>query len=282
MIERSLAFGENEGLIGTICEPSGPVSASRGLGMILFNAGVIHRIGPHRLNVRLARKLAEHGIPSIRFDLAGLGDSARPSGNHSFEAQAVVDLRSAMDALASQTQTRRFALFGFCSGAVHGYATSFADDRVAGLLLYDGYRYLTAKARWNYYAMRVKEHGLFRAGLGWVQRRTSAAFRRAGAAEGEVGFVTTGPSKTDFAEGLKTLLNREVKIFLIYSGEGFELYNYERQFHDAFGGLGVAHRVNVGFLPALDHAATSIAAQADLVLRIQRWAVDLSNAPTTA
>lgn len=282
MIERSIAFGEKDGLIGTICRPSGQMSGPNGLGVILFNAGVIHRIGPHRLNVRLARKLAEQGIPSIRFDLAGLGDSARPSGNHSFEAQAVSDLRSAMDALTSAAQTRRFALLGLCSGAVHGYATSFADDRVVGLLMFDNFRYPTLKARLNLYAMRVREHGLPRAVSGWVLRKISTAFRHSGKSADQVenvSFISTGPTKTEFAGGLKTLLDRGVRIGLIYTGEGFESYNYERQFGDAFDGLGVTDRVTADFLPELDHAATSIAAQADLVLRIRRWAVQLNDAP---
>ena len=284
-VELSIAFGENKGLIGTICRPSTPVSGPTGLGMVLFNAGVIHRIGPHRLNVRLARRLAEQGIPSIRFDLAGLGDSARPSGNHSFEAQAVSDLRSAMDALGSNAQTQRFALLGLCSGAVHGYATSFADDRVVGLLIFDNYRYRTLKARLNLYSMRVREHGLPRAVGGWILRKVSTALKSVGKAKGrsdDVAFISTGPSKPEFAKGLKTLLDRGVKIGLIYTGEAFDFYNYERQFQDAFHGLGVAHRVTVSFLPDLDHAATSIAVQADLVLRIQRWAVDLSGAPASA
>lgn len=280
MIERSIAFGEQNGLIGTICKPSEQVQGPAGLGMVLFNAGVIHRIGPHRLNVRLARKLAEQGIPSIRFDLAGLGDSARPGGNHTFEAQAVLDLQSAMDALSSATRTQRFALLGLCSGAVHGYATSFADDRVVGLLMFDNYRYPTLKAQLNLYAMRVREHGLPRAISGWMRRRFSTAFQRVGKAGDEssdVGFISSGPSKTEFADGLKILLERGVKIGLIYTGESPELYNYEGQFQDAFEGLGVTDRVTVNFLPDLDHAATSIAVQADLVLRIQRWAAKLNS-----
>lgn len=97
MTERSIAFGANNGLIGTICEPSALSSNDGGLGWILFNAGVVHRVGPHRINVRLARMLANQGIASIRFDLAGLGDSSRADGQLPFEAQAVSDLSSAMD-----------------------------------------------------------------------------------------------------------------------------------------------------------------------------------------
>ena len=51
MIERSIAFGADGGLIGTLCLPSIPGANGSGVGQILFNAGVVHRIGPHRINV---------------------------------------------------------------------------------------------------------------------------------------------------------------------------------------------------------------------------------------
>ena len=114
MKEETLLFGPGQGLVGTLSVPSRPTES---LGMILLNAGMIHRVGPHRVNVRLARELARHGIASIRFDLAGHGDSARPSGSLSFQNQAVEDIRQAADALANATGLRRFAVFGLCSGA---------------------------------------------------------------------------------------------------------------------------------------------------------------------
>lgn len=280
MIEHSIAFGENQGLIGTICTPSAQAAGRQRIGLILFNAGVIHRIGPHRLNVRIARKLASQGVSSLRFDLAGLGDSSRPSGRHAFEAQAVIDLRSAMDALSSATRTSRFALFGFCSGAYHGYATSLADERVAGLLMYDAYRYPTVKARMNRYIIRAKQHGWIRAVGGRAVRHLLSFAQkirrvfRAGKESrivGSVGFITEMPSKTEFAAGLRTLLDRGVDIRLIYSGEAFDTYNYDRQFHDAFEGLGIADRVTAEFLSDMDHVATSMAAQAELVRRIESW-----------
>ena len=60
MTEHTLAFGLNKALIGTICLPS--TAQSSGIGVIFFNAGVVHRIGPHRIHVRLARALAAKGI----------------------------------------------------------------------------------------------------------------------------------------------------------------------------------------------------------------------------
>ena len=47
--------------------------------VVLLNAGIIHRIGPNRLYVQLARRLASRGHAVLRFDLAGIGDSEPPS-----------------------------------------------------------------------------------------------------------------------------------------------------------------------------------------------------------
>ena len=132
MKEQSFAFGDEGGLVGTVCLPSIEQASRAHIGLVLFNAGVVHRIGPHRLNVRLARRLAARGIPSIRFDLSGQGDSARSHVTRSFEEQAVEDLRAAMGLLCSVAKVPQFALFGFCSGGVNSYAAAKVDERVAG------------------------------------------------------------------------------------------------------------------------------------------------------
>jgi len=57
MREHALLFGDAQGLVGVITDPPGPAGPSRP-GVILLNAGVIHRVGPSRLYVNLARALA--------------------------------------------------------------------------------------------------------------------------------------------------------------------------------------------------------------------------------
>ena len=285
MIERSIIFGEGNGLVGTICMPSPQSVNCADFGFILFNAGVVHRIGPHRINVRLGRKLSARGIPSIRFDLAGQGDSPRPTSLCTSQEQVVIDLRSAMDALATYTGVRRFALFGFCSGGYHGYDLALVDDRIHGLLMFDAYIYPTARARINLYRMRIRQHGLLKAVGGGAGRRISAAIQRTRAVPASGNNVRQAataaysiglPSKSDFASGLKTLLARGVNIHLLYAGEGLEHYNYERQFEDAFRKFGIADRVTTAFFPDMDHVATGINAQATFLRRIEEWAVDLS------
>jgi pimeloyl-ACP methyl ester carboxylesterase len=270
--EQSFAFGPGNGLIGTVCLPVGTPRAA----VVLFNAGVIHRIGPHRLNVRLARRLAAEGIASIRFDLAGLGDSARPAGDKSFEEQAVADVRAAMDALGARCGLTTFTLFGFCSGAYHSYAAAQADDRVSGLVLFDAYRYRTFRAKLNRYRARIQQHGLINAVAGRITRMLArlTAKREAGDEEPlpSVAYITQVPDRTEFAAGLNKLLARGTRVCLIFSG-GFEGYNYAEQFDDAFRGLLPPGKVGSRYFPGMDHVATRLSGQEDLMKVVMEWAL---------
>ena len=72
MTERIVRFGPEDGLLGILTEP---VSPPRGPAILFLNAGVLHHVGPFGWYVSLARRLAELGFLSLRFDLSGIGDS---------------------------------------------------------------------------------------------------------------------------------------------------------------------------------------------------------------
>ena len=280
MIERSVTFGGDDGLVGTVVLPDAPGGAPAGVGILLFNAGVVHRVGPHRFNVRLSRQLAARGIPVIRFDLAGHGDSARLTGQHSFEAQAVVDVRAAMDALGAAAHLDRFAIFGHCSGAYHGYAAALADERVAGLLMFDAYRYPTLKTHLFHYLKALRQPHLLGRVAGFLRRALQGAGTRRRAPEGktaaehpvpELGRVNFIPTKEVFADGLKVLLDRGVRLGMIYSGGEIRHYNYKNQFRDTLAPFGIGDRVPVEFIPDSDHQATALASQAELARLILDW-----------
>lgn len=291
MIEHSFRFGPEDALIGTFCfpEPSFDTVAKARTGVILFNSGIVHRIGPHRINVNLARALARQSIPSLRFDLGGLGDSARTAAELGFEAQAVEDIRSAMSALGDATGVERFGLFGFCSGAYHSYNAAQADERVSGLLLFDAYRYPTFRSHLNRVLLRFRQYGVARncARIGVnVLRRLTARLRRGrdgvAARVASVGFIVDNTSKQGFAKGLTKLLDRGVHVAMAFAGDGFETYNYPRQFHDAFRRLGIADRVDTKFFPDIDHVITGVAAQQALVDHVTHWACQLASARNNA
>ncbi len=275
MIEKTIHFGEGDGLVGTVCLPAQP---SPFLAQVLFNAGIVHRVGPHRLNVRLARALARRGIASIRFDLSGLGDSERSRSSRPFEEQAVADLRAAMDALGREAGARRFSLLGFCSGGRHGFDCAPVDERVAGLLLHDTYAYPTLRSWLGRLRLRVRRYGLASyAGtaiarrLGRLRDRLTGAAPRAHEADA---LPDSAPTREAFAARALALHARGVKLGVMFSGEG-DNYNYAGQFRDAFRGTALADCVSCDYLPEMDHTVMVRAMQDEFVRRLEAWTADL-------
>lgn len=273
MIERVLSFGDDGRLVGTLCLPA---KGCAPVAQVLFNAGIVHRVGPHRINVRLARRLAARGIASLRFDLSGLGDSARAKETLDFERQAGLDLKAAMDALGEATGAARFALFGFCSGGRHAFALAPGEPRVAGLVLYDTFAFHTRRSRLRRYVLRAKREGLARAVAGRVARiwRGLRGGGEAGAPTSDGSYAVT-PSREAFAATVGALLERGTRVALVHSGEG-DNYNYEGQFRDAFAGTALAGRVSLDFFPSLDHNTMDPAEQARLLDRLEAWTADLA------
>src|SRR5262249_32019788 len=83
-------------LFGVLTGPAGGGDPTRPL-ILFLNAGAVHRVGPNRMYVTLARAFAERGLTSARIDLGGLGDSAPAAGapeNKIYSTDVVGDVRA--------------------------------------------------------------------------------------------------------------------------------------------------------------------------------------------
>lgn len=276
MNEISMAFGPDRHLVGTLTMPSDAPPGK--VAVLLTNAGVIHRMGPHRFNVKLARALACHGIPCFRVDISGQGDSRTPIQKESFERQAVIDLRTTMDHVQRICGIDQFVIAGICSGAHNGLATALEDERVVGLWMLDGYAYATPKTQKVRYVHQLKSRLLPTLGS-WAQSAMREAGKRVkGMLESEdmptpvVDYGQTTPSKQDFAAMMQTLVARNVNIYLVYSGSILWHYNYPEQLQDAFPGESFVRRVRCDYVPDVDHTATTLQAQHRLIHSITGWA----------
>lgn len=131
--EVPLRFGPDRRLFGMLCRP---VGTEDGVAVLILNSGGDPHYGSGRLNVDIARRLAQAGIASLRFDFAGLGDSLGPNDaeTHLFETDRRADISAAIDALLLWG-FRRFALHGLCAGAFHAFHAALADARIGTLLL---------------------------------------------------------------------------------------------------------------------------------------------------
>lgn len=255
MRETTLAFGSDRGLIGTVCLPDAPACAD--FGLVLFNAGVVHRVGPHRIYVKLARELARRGVASIRFDLHGLGDSLRASPSVGHAEQVVDDLRRAMDELQRQSGASRFTLLGFCSGVPQSCDAALVDRRVEHVILYDGFNVPTRRARLRYMVQRLRAHGLGVHAMGlWLRRlREYLVARRSGGA----GEAQGQAAAHDLPAALRALCQRGVKVTVLHSGADFSTVNYSQQAAEYFGSS--VPGLRFGFLADVDHVLTSRQAQ---------------------
>lgn len=285
MKETSFMFGAGAALVGTLTAPDGAGAPRPGFAAILFNAGVIPRVGPNRLNVRLARALAASGFPVLRFDLSGRGDSAPAPGMESFEKQAITDLRAAMDILAERLRVQRFLIMGICSGAENAYHTALVDERIVGISLMDPYHYLTLRTHLNRYRQRAKERGgILKAGAGWIGLRISRLLGRKRPEQdwAEPDFGSIRPPAAEYAAKLRQLLDRGVAIDILYSGGFIESYNYANQFRDVFGSFGLMERVQYEFRPDFDHTISAASMQRELVTRTCKWFDEVQRAKASA
>jgi pimeloyl-ACP methyl ester carboxylesterase len=272
MTETVALFGAQGSLVG-IHNDGGSTDANS-VCCLLINAGVVSRVGPNRLNVKISRALAQRGIPSLRFDLAGLGDSKPSAGSVSYLEQASLDIRAAMDFVQAASGVRRFAIFGICSGAVNALGAALADERVAGILMLDGFWY---RSRWSE-PMRLWKR--FRSKS---LREMWAAVRRrfratetvsGGGAEAADLFSVDGsgnPPIETFARDLNAVTERGVDVFFLYTGSVPEQVSYESQLRHVFSGEPFIKRVRCELHDDLDHTAVPLHAQRKLLGLIGDW-----------
>ncbi len=128
--ERGIVFGcAGEELVGVV-HPA-PSPATRGVLVIV--GGPQYRVGSHRQFVLLARRLAAAGVPVLRFDYRGMGDSGGAMRDF---AAAGEDIVAAIDAfVGTQEGPREVVLWGLCDAASAAVLHAAGDARVAGMVL---------------------------------------------------------------------------------------------------------------------------------------------------
>jgi pimeloyl-ACP methyl ester carboxylesterase len=277
MIEQTLIFGPDSHLVGTVTLPAQTKPGHQRTMALLTNAGVIPRIGPHRLNVRLARRFAELGLPTLRFDMSGLGDSRRSSSRRSTGEQFVADTVSAMDLAQAKFGCDRFIMVGFCSGGDVAHTVALEDGRLRAIVMWDSYVYATRQAKIRGLVHRLRSHSMGTLARKAMQRLLAKtnkmdAAQAGQAAEGPSIFGRTWmPPRDDFGQRIRTLVDRGVELMFLFSGGEPQWYNYRAQFRDMFSSYGFVDRVEYDYMIRSDHTFIQPHAQDALVNRVERW-----------
>ena len=128
--EQALVFDcEGSSLVGVLSGAA--LVAER--GVLIVVGGPQYRAGSHRQFTLLARHLAERGVPALRFDYRGMGDS--DGGVRTFE-HAGADIRCAVDRLfASVSGLKDVVIWGLCDAASAALFYAHLDPRVSGVVL---------------------------------------------------------------------------------------------------------------------------------------------------
>lgn len=278
MRERTLLLGEHRGMVGVLTEPPAEAAAADRPLVVLLNAGLLPRIGPYRLWVRLARRLAAEGFAVLRFDLSGIGDSEPRRDALGFEEAALDDIRQVLDQMARSRGVHRFVLMGLCSGADNSYLAALRDDRIVGIVLMDGYAYRTPGFYLRYFGRRLLRrrswHSLGRLVL--QQARARLPHLLGPAPMDPPGrpvpdYVRAFPPRAQVAAGLRSLAARGVQIYAIYTSGMDGHYNHRTQFLRAFRDVDFRGRLTLDYFAESDHTFTELRSQRALVEAVAAW-----------
>lgn len=276
MKERVVTFGDEKNLVGVITEPDDSYKINSLPCLLMLNSGILHHAGPFRLHVVAARQLAAKGYLVFRLDVGGIGDSLSARGTEYDADRVISDIRMAMDELSQKKGINDFVLMGLCTGAANAHRVAVVDDRVTGGIFLDGYAYPT----WRFYIRRylpaVLDPERYK---NWIIRMTRRVFRTHRDGDVHSGMVEDFgwwklPPKSEVQKDLAKLVDRNVNLLYIYSGEQFEFYNYQEQFAHAFPALDFKGRLKVIINNEADHTYIIGLDRDRLISQVADWLND--------
>lgn len=278
--EKTVLLGKSKSLVGVITNP--PEVEEQRPAIILLNSGLLHRVGPNRLYVKIARKLAAKGFVVLRFDLSGIGDSRMSNAVENYDEQTAIirDTQDVMNYLSETKGIQQFILMGLCSGGSNAFQVACHDDRVIGVNLIEGFAFptsgyfaqsyssslLSLRSWWRLISGQSEIWRLIR---GLVKFQTSKKVRQ----------LTENlhvPAKEKLISGLHILVKRNVNLCFIYSATGSAYYNYRKIFEEEIAKLPSTQKPGIDIIKETDHLFTLIYHQEMLLNLIQDWVSKLA------
>jgi dienelactone hydrolase len=287
VVEHAVVVGRRKALIGVIAQPAETAGMPDRPAVIILNAGIIHRVGPSRLHVDLARTLAAIGATVLRFDLSGIGDSEPRDDGLAPLDSSLADIREAIDWLDTSRGFRRIVLIGLCSGADHAAIYGGSDSRVVGLVLLDPSIPRTKGYYWRHLGARLRQPGWLKLPLrenpiwGIIKRyfhRTAASPPAAGQAPS----LDSPVVRAFLGKAYQASVDRGIEFLSVLTAGREDRHNYREQFLDAFPNVAFGTRVRLEYFAASDHTFTYEADRIRLIEVIKEWMEQTSFRGTAA
>ena len=269
MNEEAVLFGSSDTLVGIISNPSDRRKNDELPAVIFLNSGAIHRVGPNRLSVSMARDLASMGFVCFRFDFSGIGDSLA-SGDGSLIAERwVSETQDAMSLLNKVRGIGRFILIGNCSGGAIALMTAFRDQRVIGLVPINPMsekkvmRYFVRLALFNPKSWLRLISGRMK----YQEIRKVFEKRNSGHTSSEKDYSQA----IDIVGELQKLLDREINLLFVYCQWDPNLDYFRAFIRKKIDGWD--HKVKVEIIKNSDHDFHLVWGQEQLIQRVHDWAL---------
>jgi dienelactone hydrolase len=285
MNERAILLGRAKTLVGIISEPTQTDSAKSDLAVIVLNAGLVHRVGPNRINVQIARRLASSGFTALRFDLAGIGDSPNRTDDLSLKDGIINDVKDIMDSLNRENGARRFILIGICSGANNSLRIADSDNRVVGAVPIEPYHFSTPAYHFYYFSRRLLDLRCWRRAISmksdfWSilakkfrHENVPGANRRSSVADR----VDRQAFRNQISSEIERLAGRGVSLHFVYCIDSPSYFNHYLPLRRRAASL---PQFQVSLFEDTDHTFTSVASQQSLVEAIDKWVSGLVKTPS--
>lgn len=273
-VERACVFGSASPLIGVTTDGE-PATSGRPAALLL-NAGLMHRIGAQRMSVEIARALAPLGISSLRFDVSGIGDSPPRPDHLPFAQSSVLETIEAMDWMDDAGNDAGYLLMGLCSGADQAFQVALADERVRGVVLIDPYPYETRGFRLRRWTNPLRRLATWQRAVRGGYHITYRVLKRLAGEYEEVEdaglAVRQIPPRAEAESGYHKLLDRGVRVNVVFTGGQLGTYNYEKQFWDMHPSLRGRDGIEYIYLADADHTTSLALMRRALISHIARWA----------
>lgn len=273
--EEPLQFGEAGRLFGILTLPDRPPSHAQALPVFVFlTAGFLHRVGPLRLHVRLARELARLGFSSLRVDLAGAGDTPPRPASMSYEQSVREDFKDIVGVLDSRLARPSLVLAGLCSGADNAVMLAIREPRVVGLVLLDPICFPEAGFRAREIFQKYTNPARY---VSWLKHRLKALTgppvkRKEGVDPQAWRLWRELPTLGELRAAFESIRARGGRVLSVFTGETIEYYNQEGQLGRVLNVEGYRQFCTERFWPAVEHTYSLEVHRRRLMDEIKIWA----------
>ena len=260
------------------CRPTGAARPTRAL--VLLNAGCVHRIGPNRLYVAAARRVATEGTLVLRVDLSGIGDTPSRPGEPPrivFPAAALAEV-AAILAWCRGAGVERVLLGGLCSGGHHAMHAAFDGDNLAGIIVVNPggpasedhvkpYEAISAASRYMHSVRSlVSWKKLFTGRVDTVRIARMLTIRARAVVQSRLVEVARRlhiPVANDFGQELASVARRGVATTFLFGADEPSLVHFRERAGGVLRRLEASGKVVVRVIEGSDHTFT------------QRWSHDV-------